>query len=164
MKKLLIIEDDVIFANGLARSLSRRGYIAQVVNDLTSAKKYAVSFAPQFILLDLQLGLENSQSFVPVLRQLCPQSMIVILTGFGTIPSAVMAVKAGADSYLSKPASIEQIEQAFALPAPKVGGELWQLEQDHIHKVLAACGGNITQAAKTLGLHRRTLQRRLGKN
>ncbi len=166
MKKLLIIEDDEVYAQGLARSLSRRDYECQLASDLKSARSTAELFKPTHILLDLNLGREHSQDLIPELIRMLPQCCLVVLTGHGTIPSAVQAVRDGAVSYLTKPASPEEIDHALGrdtlqrAPTPA----LWDLEQDHIMKVLEECGGNVSEAARRLGLHRRTLQRRLNKN
>ncbi len=164
MKKLLIIEDDAVFATSLVRAMSRRGYLCMIANSLNEARELSENFSPEYITLDLQLGVEQSQSLVTELRVLCPKAIIILLTGFGSIPSAVQAIKDGADFYLSKPATPDEIEQAFGQKRPESDAtQLWDLEQEHIGKVLQECGGNITQAAKKLGLHRRTLQRRLKK-
>ncbi len=164
MKKLLVIEDDATFATGLVRSLSRRGYSCAIAGTIAEARELAESFHPEHILLDLNLGKENTQSFIPTLRTLCPTASIVVLTGYGTIPSAVAAIKDGADSYLTKPATPESIERAVSERKPASNHTpLWDMENEHIIKVLSECGGNISQAAKKLGLHRRTLQRRLKK-
>ncbi len=164
MKKLLVIEDDATLAAGLVRSLSRRGFSCALAENITESKEAALSFQPTHILLDLNLGKENTQNFIPALRTLCPTASIVILTGYGTIPSAVAAIKNGANSYLTKPATPESIEQALSETKPtSLQTQLKDMENDHIIKVLNDCGGNITLAAKKLGLHRRTLQRRLKK-
>ena len=164
MKNLLVIEDDATFATGIVRSLSRRGHSCAIAGTITEARELAESFHPAHILLDLNLGKENTQDFIPALRTLCPKASIVVLTGYGTIPSAVAAIKAGADSYLTKPATPESIERALSERKPASGQTpLWDMENEHIIKVLSECGGNITQAARKLGLHRRTLQRRLKK-
>lgn len=164
MKKLLVIEDDATFAAGLVRSLSRRSYSCAIAGTIAEACELAESFHPAHILLDLNLGKENTQDFIPALRALCPTAAVVVLTGYGTIPSAVSAIKDGANSYLIKPATPESIERALSESKPTLGrAPLWDMENEHIIKVLSECRGNITMAAKKLGLHRRTLQRRLKK-
>lgn len=165
MKKLLILEDDATYAAGLIRSLSRRDYSCMIASSTESALEIAKSTPLDAILMDLNLGSETTQEAVSPLRKLCPKARIVLLTGFGTIPSAVQAIKDGANSYLTKPATPEAIDYALAeAENPDASAALWDVEKDHISQVLSECGGNITQAAKKLGLHRRTLQRRLKKS
>lgn len=163
-KKLLIIEDDQTFSAGLVRALSRRDYECETAASIVEAKHVLESFRPNHVLLDLNLGSESTQNFIPEIKKMVPQTSLVVLTGFGTIPSAVQAVKDGATSYLTKPATPDSIDRALNESAKQnVPAPLWDLENNHIVKVLTECGGNITQAAKKLGLHRRTLQRRLKK-
>jgi len=164
VKKLLIIEDDEIFAAGLIRALSRRGFACQMATTTNIAREICDEFKPEYILLDLNLGDENSQNYISLLKNICPGSTLVVLTGYGTIPSAVAAIKDGADAYLTKPATPDSIEKTLNEKKPQNNAaSLWDLENEHIIKVLGECGGNISQAAIKLGLHRRTLQRRLKK-
>lgn len=161
MKKLLIIENNERFAAGLVRSLSRRGFSCMISATTADARELAESFQPDCVLMDLNLENETTQSFVVPLRKICPQATIVVLTGFGTIPSAVQAMRDGANSYLTKPASPEAIEKSLLESTNDKTDSLSDVENNHILKTLEKCGGNITQTAKELGLHRRTLQRRL---
>lgn len=165
MKQLLIIEDDSTFAASLVRSMSRRGYTCSIASSIQESKEILSKQSPDCVLLDLNLGLECTQPFVPELRAKAPNSSIVILTGHGSIPSAVAAIKDGADAYLTKPATPEAIDKALLekIHKPKDEIKLWDLEQDYISKTLNECNGNISEAARKLGLHRRTLQRRLKK-
>ncbi len=165
MKKLLIVEDDEVFAAGLVRTFSRRGYSCFLADTNREALVLAQEQQPDHLLLDLNLGQETTQDLIPQLRKILPHSIIVVLTGFGSIPSTVRAIKEGANQYLCKPIAPDLIEQAFEEKGGVSHGALplWDLENDHIIKVLEKCGGNISQAAKLLGLHRRTLQRRLKK-
>ncbi len=164
MKKLLIIEDDDTFSAGLVRALSRRGYVCTIAESIASARELCHSFQPEKVLLDLNLGGNLTQDFILELRQILPNVTLVVLTGYGTIPSAVQAIKDGADAYLTKPATVDSIEKALQSPlSSQAAPSLWDVENDHILKVLNECGGNITQTAQRLGLHRRTLQRKLKK-
>ncbi len=166
MKNLLIIEDDATFAAGLVRAFSRRGYACSLAASCAEGLEIARRQEPRYVLIDLNLGDETTQDLIAPLRRVLPKSVLVILTGFGTIPSTVLAMKDGADHYLCKPITPETIESAFETASSSRNGtsaSLWNLENDHIVKVLEECGGNISQAAKSLGLHRRTLQRRLKK-
>lgn len=166
MKKLLIIEDDDIFAKGLVRAFSRRGFSCFLASSCQEALKIIGEEFPTHVLTDLNLGTETTQDLIPEIRKILPKVILVVLTGFGTIPSTVQAIKEGANQYLCKPTTPETIEKAFTeseAEAVSVTTPLWDLENDHILKALEDCGGNISQAAKNLGLHRRTLQRRLKK-
>jgi two-component system response regulator RegA len=165
MKTLLIVEDDATFAAGLVRTFSRRGYSCLWADSCSSADDMISVHRPTHVLLDLNLGGETTQEMIARFRSRLPQSVIVILTGFGTIPSTVRAIKDGANQYLCKPLSADAIEAALqeSLAISPDVTPLWDLEKSHILQVLENCGGNISRAAKTLGLHRRTLQRRLKK-
>lgn len=168
IKRLLIVEDDEVFAAGLVRAFSRRGYACLLASTCEEARALARDQQPTHVVLDLNLGDETTQDQIALLRQILPQAVIVILTGYGTIPSTVRAIKDGANHYLCKPVTPEQLEAALAdtevVPLARGGdASLWDLENDHIVHALEACGGNISQTAKRLGLHRRTLQRRLKK-
>lgn len=162
MNKLLIIEDDETLAASLVRTFSKRGYTCLLASSCHEGFELAKSQQPTHVLTDLNLGDETTQNLIPQLRQVLPRAVIVVLTGYGTIPSTVQAIKEGADQYLCKPVTPDLLERAFEKTSSQTT-PLWNLENDHILKVLEECGGNISQAAKNLGLHRRTLQRRLKK-
>lgn len=165
MNKLLIVEDDETFASGLVRTFSRRNYSCILASSCADAIELAKTHLPSHVLLDLNLGNESTADIIPEIRSILPKSTIVVLTGFGTIPSTVRAIKDGANQYLCKPASVDAIEKCLAEPnnSSTEPSPLLNVENEYILKVLEECGGNISQAAKTLGLHRRTLQRRLRK-
>lgn len=161
IKKLLIIEDDELFAAALVRSLSKEGYNCQIASNKQEALELCKKNQPSHILLDLQLGEDSGQDLIFPIKKTLPSSILVMLTGYGTIPSAVQAIKDGAHSYLSKPSKTEDILKALEGPQKDENQNLKEIERDHIQKVLLECGGNITKAAENLGLHRRTLQRKL---
>lgn len=164
MEKVLIIEDDEVFSGGLVRALSRRGFTCAVAANSQDAQKITQSIQPHYILLDLKLGNENGEDLIAPLRDSSPHSRIIILTGYGSIPSAVKAIQNGAYTYLTKPMAIDELLKAFKEQTPnKNSTDLEALTQDHIVTVLKDHHGNISQAAKALGLHRRTLQRKLKK-
>lgn len=171
MKKLLIIEDDETLANSLIRAMSRRNYSCTLANQKEQALELAKSFQPNYILLDLNLNGVSTQGLVAPLLKTVKEAKLVILTGYGTIPSTVHAMRDGASSYLCKPAKPEEIQKALEEdpqtmdfdPKNKDKSTLWDIENEHILKVLNECGGNISEASRQLGLHRRTLQRRLKK-
>ena len=161
IKRLLIIEDDETFAGGLVRALSRRGYSCMVGNDQDSALQLCDSFCPSHILLDLHLNEESGQALVLPIRQKLPYCHLVILTGYGSIPSTVQAMREGASYYLCKPATPEAIEEALDTTSAQISHSLHDLQESHIQQVLKQCEGNISKTARVLGIDRRTLQRKL---
>lgn len=163
MKKILIVEDDPVFISSLARTLQRRGYVCVMADTVGEALRLCSEHRFDSIFLDLNLKNETTQNHVSEFRKKMPDSSLVILTGFGTIPSAVQAVKDGATSYLSKPATPEAIFKALEEKPKSSKLPLWELEQSHILKIMDDCKGNVSEASRRLGLHRRTLQRRLKK-
>jgi two-component system response regulator RegA len=169
----LIIDDDTVFADILGRSLTRRGYIVHQANNAQRALEIADEMDFERITVDLHLGQDSGLTLIGRLRELQPDALILVLTGYASIATAVQAVKDGADNYLAKPANVETIlaamnegaseEQADAAlerPAPL---SVARLEWEHIQRVLAEHDGNISATARALNMHRRTLQRKLGK-
>lgn len=170
-RRLLIVEDDAVFARTLARSFERRGYQVEVVarpDDLDAA---AARLRPTHAVVDLRLGGASGLGCVERLHALDAATRIVVLTGFASIATAVQAVKLGATNYLSKPANTDDIEAAFGADAAGDASvdvaaqptSLRTLEWEHIHQTLADSGFNVSEAARRLGMHRRTLARKLGK-
>ena len=166
-EKLLLVDDDLTFCQVLALALRRRGYEVFVAHRLEEALSELRAWDPQFAVVDLRLA---QQSGLDVLRQALqekPQLRTVILTGYGSISSAVMAIKLGAVEYLTKPLSVDQLILALrgeASPAPSTPvPSLDNVEWDHIQRVLTQCDGNVSEAARRLNMHRRTLQRKLAK-
>lgn len=168
--KLLIIEDDAVFARTLARSFERRGYSVEMLNGPEAVEATARAFAPTRAVVDLRLGGSSGLVCVKQLHDLDPTMRIVVLTGFASISTAVEAVKLGATNYLMKPANTDDIEAAFDRVDGNVDTELKArptsiktLEWEHIHQTLADTNYNLSEAARRLGLHRRTLARKLDK-
>ena len=168
MKKLLIIEDDIAFSNTLSRRMGKFGFDCKVVNDEHDILMVCSSFLPQYILLDMKLTTQSGLHFIEPLKAVCPDSKLVLLTGFASIATAVEAVKLGADDYLTKPADTKVILQALIgksavtqLPDTVMSPE--RLEWEHIQQVLKHNEGNVSQTARQLNMHRRTLQRKLQK-
>ncbi|MDT0635241.1 response regulator transcription factor [Spectribacter hydrogenooxidans] len=164
--KVLVIEDDAVFAATLARSLSRRGLNARVASIPGDAIALAQEFAPDAAILDLHLGEDSGLALIEPLLACRPDLRILVLTGFATVQTAVAAIKLGAANYLPKPATAAEILAALsddAAPTHIEPPSLQRLERDHIERVLDAHGGNISATARALGLHRRTLQRKLAK-
>ncbi|MCB1747643.1 MAG: response regulator transcription factor [Gammaproteobacteria bacterium] len=168
--RCLIIDDDQAFREVLAAALTRRGYAVTTAADGTSALVAARATPPAYVVLDLRLEQDSGLQLIEPLRAIDPALRIVVLTGFASIATAVHAIKLGAVQYLTKPADADEIIAAFGAPGPDpqaaVPSEptsLQHLEWEHIQKTLIACKGNVSDAARKLGLHRRTLQRKLQK-
>jgi len=166
----LVVDDDAALRAVLAGALRRRGYEVAVAADAASALASAEQLRPAFVILDLRLGHDSGLQLVTPLLDIVPTARIVVLTGYASIATAVEAIKLGAAHYLTKPAETDEIVAAFTRAAPdpatalaREPTPLQQLEWEHIQKTLIACDGNISDAARKLGLHRRTLQRKLQK-
>lgn len=171
-ESVLLIDDDEIFVRVLARALAARGFDVRTAGTSADALAAAREHQPDHAVLDLKLGDENGLSLIPELLEIQPDLRILLLTGYASIATAVEAIKRGASDYLAKPVDADQVVQAL-----RGGGEgaeasaasafaappLKRLEWEHIQRVLAECEGNISEAARRLGLHRRTLQRKLAK-
>ena len=169
-RRLLIVEDDAVLARTLARSFERRGYGVEVLNDPDRLETTAADFHPTHAVIDLRLGGASGLSCIERLHGLDPETLIVVLTGFASIATAVEAIKLGATNYLTKPANTDDIEAAFAARTGKADVDLSTrptnirtVEWEHIHQTLVETGFNISEAARRLGMHRRTLARKLDK-
>jgi two-component system response regulator RegA len=169
---LIIIEDDPPFARTLGRSFERRGYrVITVPGHEALTDCLAAGERPTHAVVDLKLaGGASGLVCVQTLRKALPEARIVVLTGFASIATAVEAIKLGADHYLAKPSNTDDIEAAFAQTrgdahAPVDGrrSSIKTLEWEHIHQTLVETDFNISEAARRLGLHRRTLARKLEK-
>ncbi|GLR12622.1 DNA-binding response regulator [Chitinimonas prasina] len=170
MSDILIVDDDAALAGVLARAFSRRGWACRQAHDATTALALAQQRAPRQALVDLKLGEDSGLRLVPALLALAPDCRIVMLTGYASIATAIEAIKLGAVHYLAKPATVDEIISAFDRlqgdSEAEVGAQplsMDRLEWEHIQKVLAEQGGNISATARVLNMHRRTLQRKLGK-
>jgi two-component system response regulator RegA len=168
---LLIVEDDPAFARTLARSFERRGYTVLRAGDLEEVDTLLKQHTPTHAVVDLKLnGSTSGLACVQTLHAHSQQMLIVVLTGFASIVTAVEAIKLGACQYLAKPSNTDDIEAAFQHVAGTAEVELTNrstsiktLEWEHIHQVLAETDFNISEAARRLGMHRRTLARKLEK-
>jgi two-component system response regulator RegA len=172
-RSVLVVDDDEVFRNRLVRAFSERGYDARGARDHRSALEQAQSDSPEFAVLDLRMPDRSGLEVVRDLKAIDPSTNVVVLTGYGSIATAIEAVRLGATHYLTKPADVDDILAGFAratlppgeLPdAPAGVPSLDRVEWEHINRVLADCGGNISQAARLLGVHRRSLQRKLAKH
>jgi two-component system, response regulator RegA len=183
-KRVLLIDDDEVFTRVLARALGARGFVASTAQNAVEALAICRSAAPQFAVLDLKLGADNGLSLIPELKAIVPNLRILLLTGYASIATAVEAIKRGAHDYLAKPVDADAVAQALlgvqagkagdaslqsesgaaSVAAPDAPPPLKRLEWEHIQRVLTECDNNISAAARRLGLHRRTLQRKLSKH
>ncbi len=171
---VLVIDDDAVFSAVLARALGARGLTVTTASDRASALSQLRQHTPDSAVLDLKLGAENGLSLIPELLAIQPKLRILLLTGYASIATAVEAIKRGAHDYLAKPVDADQVVQALLgdtgdadedadAPLEVHTPPLKRLEWEHIQRVLTECNGNISETARRLGLHRRTLQRKLSK-
>ncbi len=168
---LLIIEDDAAFARTLGRSFERRNYRVLLAASLDQAAELLKAHSPGYAVVDLKLNDSNSGlACVQMLHKQDPAMLIVVLTGFASINTAVEAIKLGACQYLAKPSNTDDIEAAFGHVAGSAEVELTNratsiktLEWERIHEALAESNFNISETARRLGMHRRTLARKLEK-
>ncbi|KAA6130924.1 response regulator transcription factor [Cupriavidus cauae] len=167
----MIVEDDAAFARTLRRSFERRGYQVLHATSLEGMKELLKEHSPGYAVVDLKLkGEASGLACVQALHAHDADMLIVVLTGYASIATAVEAVKLGACHYLAKPSTTDDIEAAFERATGDVDVEVTgrptsikTLEWEHIHETLAATGFNISEAARRLGMHRRTLARKLEK-
>lgn len=170
-KRVLVIDDDPVFCQVLVRALVRRGFFARCANDSASALAAMSAEPAQWVVLDLNIAGESGLALIGQLLQSVPHCRIVVLTGYASIATAVEAIKLGAHQYLAKPADVDTILAAFNSEVSKASSPLpiaapmsvARLEWEHIQRVLQEHGGNISATARALNMHRRTLQRKLGK-
>ena len=167
---LLIVEDDETFSSALTKALEKKGFTVFSANTIDSAAQTARQCLPTYAVVDLKLGSESGLKIIPILKEFNSKIKIVVLTGYASIATAVEAIKLGATQYLTKPASSEEIYQAFFRPEGNVEQNVEsnpmsvkRLEWEHIQKVLKEHDGNLSATARALGMHRRTLQRKLNK-
>ena len=169
-RSVLVVDDDDVFRTRLGKAFQDRGFEVRTALSAEQAIRLARQDSPEFAVVDLRMPGASGLDVVRELHGIDPATAIVMLTGYGSIATAVEAVRAGAVHYLSKPVDIDQILAAFeGKAAPDAGGEggvpsLARVEWEHIQRVLSDCDGNISRAARLLGLHRRSLQRKLSKD
>lgn len=170
-KSLLLIEDEHSFANVLCRRLQKQGFETHHAAEVNQGLELARAIKPDYLILDMKVGETNSISVIPELRALLPHSRIILLTGYASIATAVDAIKQGADDYLAKPVDMKTLiptllgeiatadeqaeEETLLTPA--------RLEWEQLQQVLKVNEGNVSATARQLGMHRRTLQRKLAK-
>jgi two-component system response regulator RegA len=172
--RFLVVDDDAAFRTRLVKALAARGYAAQGAGTVDEALDVARELKPDAAVVDLKMpGGKSGLDLVPDLVARHPGVQVVVLTGYGSIATAVDAVRKGAINYLSKPADADQILAAFEAEGEGGNGggpesaegipSLARVEWEHIQRILTDCDGNISLAARKLGIHRRSLQRKLGK-
>lgn len=167
----LVVDDDAPFRAALAAALTRRGHDVRAAASLQEALAVCAAWMPTRAVIDLKMPGGSGMELLRELRRRFPEVAVVVLTGYGSIPSAIEAVKAGAVNYLTKPAEPAEIEAAFLETGgtPAEGAEVDHVPSldraawEHLQRVLAECNGNISETARRLGMHRRTLQRKLQK-
>lgn len=167
---LLIVDDDQVLTQVLARAFKRRGYQVHEANDRQQALRHCQEHTIDRCILDLKIADESGLPLIRELLSIQPDLNIVMLTGYSSINTAVEAIKLGANQYLCKPADANDIEQAFEKTEGDSEADIQntppsinRLEWEHIQKVLADHEGNVSATARALGMHRRTLQRKLQK-
>ena len=166
---LLLVDDDEQFLRRLARAMEKRGFSVEMADSVAAGRAIATSRPPAYAVVDLRLEDGNGLDVVEALRERRPDSRIVVLTGYGAIATAVAAVKIGATDYLSKPADANDITAALlatgdALPPPPENPmSADRVRWEHIQRVYELCDRNVSETARRLSMHRRTLQRILAK-
>ena len=168
--RILLVDDDPVFTTVMERGFQRRGFATRSCDSAGAAINACAAFQPSHILLDLNMPGTSGLVALPQLLQQAPNAKLVVLTGYSSIATAVEATKAGAANYLCKPATIDEILHAFSsgetaptadIPVDPISVD--RLEWEHIQRVLQDNDGNISATARALGMHRRTLQRKLQK-
>ena len=165
---ILVVDDDEVLRNRLEKSFVRRGWVVYAAEGYAQAIEHAKTHQPSRAVLDLKMPGHTGLDVLREIRAASPETKCVILTGYGSITNAVEAVKLGAIGYITKPADADQVLAAFEegpsptpdFPPPSLAEAQWE----HIQRVLADSGGNISEAARRLDIPRRTLQRKLKKN
>jgi two-component system response regulator RegA len=169
-RTLLIVDDDAPLCQRLARAMERRGFIVATADSVASGVAAATNEPPAFAVVDMRLGDGRGFEVVSALRNARPGARIVMLTGYGNIATAVAAVKAGAIDYLPKPADADAVERALlaqedAVPEPPEDPmSADRVRWEHIQRVFELCDRNVSETARRLKMHRRTLQRILSKH
>ena len=168
-KSLLIVDDDNPFRDRLARAMEKKGFKVTQAEGVKSGIQKVVESEPAFAVIDLRLGDGNGLEVVKEIQKSKKDSRVIMLTGYGNIPTAVSAIKSGAIDYLAKPADAEDVEKALladpnlkaAPPENPMSAD--RVKWEHIHRVFELCNRNVSETARRLKMHRRTLQRILSK-
>jgi two-component system, response regulator RegA len=167
--EILLVDDDHPFLERLARAFEKRGFTVRAAGSALAVREgLAAGWKPGAAVIDLKMPGESGLDLVRWLGEFHPKVRVLVLTGYGSIATAVHAMRIGASDYLTKPADADQIERAlFGAAAPSTAEmpppSLGRVEWEHLHRVLQECGGSISAAARALGIERRSLQRKLQK-
>jgi two-component system response regulator RegA len=168
-RKLLLVDDDAPLRRSLARAMERRGFVVLAAEGLAEGRMLARDNRPEFAVLDMRLSEGSGLELLKTLRDLRPDIRIVIVTGYGNIATAVAAIKAGAADYLAKPVDADDVVAALlrtgqGLPPPRENPmSADRVRWEHIQRVFEQCNRNVSETARRLNMHRRTLQRILNK-
>ena len=166
---LLLVDDDEVFVRRLAKAMEKRGFLPDIAMSVAAGKAATRARPPAYAVVDLRLEDGNGLDVVEILRERRPDCRIVVLTGYGAIATAVAAVKIGALDYLSKPADANEVTQALLAkgaglpPPPENPMSADRVRWEHIQRVYEMCERNVSETARRLNMHRRTLQRILAK-
>jgi two-component system, response regulator RegA len=168
-RSLLLVDDDESFVKRLAKAMEKRGFVPETAESVAAGRAIALTRAPAYAVVDLRLEDGNGLEVVESLREKRPDCRIVVLTGYGAIATAVAAVKIGAIDYLSKPADADDVTNALLAmkemlpPPPENPMSADRVRWEHIQRVYEMCDRNVSETARRLSMHRRTLQRILAK-
>ncbi|MDO9322471.1 MAG: response regulator transcription factor [Pseudomonas sp.] len=167
---LLLVDDDETFTRVMARAMTRRGFRVSTANSAEAGLALATADLPEYAVLDLKMDGDSGLVLLPKLHELDPEMRVLILTGYSSIATAVEAIKRGACNYLCKPADADDVLAALLSEhvdldslVPENPMSVDRLQWEHIQRILAEHAGNISATARALGMHRRTLQRKLQK-
>jgi two-component system response regulator RegA len=172
-RSLLIVDDDEPFRTRLAATMERRGFVVTTADSLAGGTAAVQENPPAYAVVDLRLGESNGLEMVHLLQEISPDTRVVMLTGYGNIATAVAAVKAGAIDYLAKPVDAERLTAALLqwsgdegqMPEPsEMPMTAERVRWEHIQRIYDECGRNVSETARRLRMHRRTLQRILAKH
>ena len=169
-KKLIIIDDDLPFRNRLAYSMEKKGFVVDAYSKIAEAKEYIGEKKFTHAIIDMRLEDGSGLEIIKFIKKISPETQALLLTGYGNIATAVAAIKAGAIDYLPKPADIDQIYNALILskdvlpPPPENPMTANRVRWEHIQRVFVQCNRNVSETARKLRMHRRTLQRILNKH
>ena len=168
-KSLLLMDDDEPFLRRLAKAMEKRGFDVEMADSVAAGRAIVTARPPAYAVVDLRLQDGNGLDVVEVLRERRADARVVVLTGYGAIATAVAAVKIGATDYLSKPADANDITNALLAtgddmpPPPENPMSADRVRWEHIQRVFEMCDRNVSETARRLNMHRRTLQRILAK-
>ena len=169
-KELLIVEDDLPFKDRLSKSMEKKGFIVESFSSVKETSKRIVEKNFDFAVVDMRLEDGSGLELIKLIKSTNPRTRSLLLTGYGNIATAVAAIKSGAIDYLPKPAEIDQIYEALTsskdvLPSPPLNPMTAdRVRWEHIHRVFIQCERNVSETARRLRMHRRTLQRILNKH